>query len=67
MFGGRFGDSGSTVLIEDRIAGPEASLFALIDGPDAIFMGSAQDHKRAFDNDRGRTPAAWAPCRPHRG
>ncbi|MEC8805510.1 MAG: phosphoribosylamine--glycine ligase, partial [Pseudomonadota bacterium] len=53
MFGGRFGDSGSTVLIEDRIAGPEASLFALIDGPDAIFMGSAQDHKRAFDNDKG--------------
>ena len=53
MFGGRFGESGSTVLIEDRITGPEASLFALIDGPEALFMGSAQDHKRAFDNDRG--------------
>ena len=53
MFGGRFGGAGSTVLIEERIAGPEASLFALIDGPEAIFMGSAQDHKRAFDNDQG--------------
>ena len=53
MLGGRFGDSGKTLLIEERIAGPEASLFALIDGPDALFMGSAQDHKRAFDGDKG--------------
>lgn len=53
MLDGRFGDSGRTLLIEERIAGPEASLFALIDGPDALFMGSAQDHKRAFDNDKG--------------
>lgn len=53
MLDGRFGDAGMTLLIEDRIAGPEASLFALIDGPNALFMGSAQDHKRAFDGDRG--------------
>jgi phosphoribosylamine--glycine ligase len=53
MLDGRFGDAGMTLLIEERIAGPEASLFALIDGPDALFMGSAQDHKRAFDGDRG--------------
>ena len=53
MLDGRFGDAGKTLLIEERIAGPEASLFALIDGPDALFMGSAQDHKRAFDGDRG--------------
>jgi phosphoribosylamine--glycine ligase len=53
MLDGRFGDSGRTLLIEERIAGPEASLFALIDGPDALFMGSAQDHKRAFDGDKG--------------
>ena len=53
MLGGRFGEAGRTLLIEERIAGPEASLFALIDGPDALFMGSAQDHKRAFDGDRG--------------
>ena len=53
MLDGRFGESGRTLLIEERIAGPEASLFALIDGTDALFMGSAQDHKRAFDGDRG--------------
>ncbi len=53
MLDGRFGEAGRTLLIEERIAGPEASLFALIDGPDALFMGSAQDHKRAFDGDRG--------------
>ena len=53
MLGGRFGRAGSTVLVEDRISGPEASLFALVDGPTALFIGSAQDHKRAFDNDQG--------------
>ena len=53
MLDGRFGDAGRMLLIEERIAGPEASLFALIDGPNALFMGSAQDHKRAFDGDRG--------------
>ena len=53
MLDGRFGDAGRTLLIEERIAGPEASLFALIDGPNALFMGSAQDHKRAFDGDTG--------------
>ena len=53
MLDGRFGASGRTLLIEERIVGPEASLFALIDGPDALFMGSAQDHKRAFDGDKG--------------
>ena len=53
MLGGRFGIAGSTVLVEERISGPEASLFALVDGPTALFIGSAQDHKRAFDNDQG--------------
>ena len=53
MLDGRFGDAGRTLLIEERIAGPEASLFALIDGPNALFMGSAQDHKRVFDGDKG--------------
>jgi len=53
MLGGRFGDAGATLLVEERISGPEASLFALIDGPNALFLGSAQDHKRAFDGDQG--------------
>ena len=53
MLAGRFGSAGSTVLVEERITGPEASLFALVDGPTALFIGSAQDHKRAYDNDQG--------------
>jgi len=53
MLDGRFGDAGATLLVEERINGPEASLFALVDGADVLFMGSAQDHKRAHDGDRG--------------
>lgn len=53
MLAGRFGDAGATLLVEERINGPEASLFALVDGEDVLFMGSAQDHKRAYDGDKG--------------
>jgi phosphoribosylamine--glycine ligase len=48
-----FGASGAKLVIEDRIEGTEASLFALTDGKTALMLGSAQDHKRAFDGDRG--------------
>ncbi len=53
MLGGRFGAASQKVLIEERMTGPEASLFALVDGADCLFMASAQDYKRAFDQDRG--------------
>ncbi|ADE39380.1 phosphoribosylamine--glycine ligase [Candidatus Puniceispirillum marinum] len=53
MLGGQFGDASKTILIEERITGPEASLFALLDGGDALYMASAQDHKRAYDGDKG--------------
>ena len=49
----RFGDAGARVVIEDRIEGTEASLFAMVDGEHAIMIGSAQDHKRAYDGDQG--------------
>jgi phosphoribosylamine---glycine ligase len=48
-----FGDSGSAVVIEEYLAGEEVSLFALCDGEDALFLGSAQDHKRVGDGDTG--------------
>lgn len=51
--GGAFGSAGASVVIEDRIEGVEASLFALVDGRDAILMGTAQDYKRAHDGDEG--------------
>lgn len=53
MLDGRFGAAGEQVLVEERITGPEASLFAVLDGADCHFMASAQDHKRAYDNDEG--------------
>ncbi|MDB5541140.1 MAG: Phosphoribosylamine--glycine ligase [Devosia sp.] len=52
-FSGAFGDSGSTVVIEDYLEGEEASLFALCDGESVVMLPSAQDHKRVWDGDRG--------------
>ncbi len=49
----RFGAAGETVIVEERLAGEELSFFALCDGNDAIALGFAQDHKAAFDGDRG--------------
>ena len=53
MLGGRFGAAGARVVIEEFMAGEEASLFALSDGEGAVLFGAAQDHKRAYDGDRG--------------
>jgi phosphoribosylamine---glycine ligase len=49
-----FGEGiGSRVVIEERMTGEEASLFVLATGEDLVVLGTAQDHKRAFDGDRG--------------
>jgi phosphoribosylamine--glycine ligase len=48
-----FGDGGASVVVEECLAGEEVSLFALCDGVDAVFLGAAQDHKRAGDGDTG--------------
>jgi phosphoribosylamine--glycine ligase len=53
MFEGGFGESGSEVVVEEFMQGEEASFFALCDGETAIPLGGAQDHKRAFDGDKG--------------
>ena len=49
----KFGDAGKSILIEERINGIEASVFAVSDGNNAVLIGTAQDHKRAYDNDEG--------------
>ena len=49
----KFGQSSSKILIEERISGKEASIFVVSDGRDFKLLGTAQDHKRAFDNDLG--------------
>ena len=53
MLGGRFGQAGARVVIEEFMDGEEGSLFALCDGTTAMLLGGAQDHKRAFDGDLG--------------
>jgi phosphoribosylamine--glycine ligase len=53
MFGGAFGGAGTQVVIEEFMAGEEASFFALTDGTTIIPFGSAQDHKRVGDGDTG--------------
>jgi len=53
MLSGRFGASSAEIVIEEFLEGKEASLFALCDGTTALFFGTAQDHKRAFDGDEG--------------
>jgi phosphoribosylamine--glycine ligase len=53
MFSGGLGEAGAEVVIEEFLDGEEASFFALCDGQAAIPLASAQDHKRAFDGDKG--------------
>jgi phosphoribosylamine--glycine ligase len=53
MLGGRFGSAGARVVIEEFMHGEEASLFAICDGQTAMLFGAAQDHKRAYDGDKG--------------
>lgn len=48
-----FGAAGSSVVIEEFMAGEEASFFAFTDGTNILPLASAQDHKRIFDNDEG--------------
>lgn len=52
-FGGKFGEAGKKVVIEEFLEGEEASFFAILDGNNFVEFGFAQDHKRAFDNDKG--------------
>ena len=53
MLGGGLGEAGAEIVIEEFLTGEEASFFALCDGETALPMASAQDHKRAFDGDKG--------------
>jgi phosphoribosylamine--glycine ligase len=53
MVGGAFGAAGNELVIEEYMEGEEASFFALIDGPNVLAFTHAQDHKRAFDGDKG--------------
>ncbi len=48
-----FGAAGDTVVIEERLNGPEVSIFALVDGRNIYVLESCQDHKRLLEGDEG--------------
>ncbi len=52
-FDGAFGAAGSTVVVEEMLEGPECSLLALTDGTTVVPLATSQDHKRAYDGDKG--------------
>ena len=49
----KFGDSGSKIVIEEFLTGPEVSVLSFTDGKTIVPMVSSQDHKRALDGDKG--------------
>ena len=49
----KFGESGSRVVVEEYLTGPEVSVLAFTDGKTLVPMVSSMDHKRALDGDRG--------------
>ena len=53
FFSGKFGDASTKVVIEEFMHGQEVSFFAISDGKTALPLIGAQDHKRAFDGDKG--------------
>ncbi|HEY4750389.1 MAG TPA: phosphoribosylamine--glycine ligase [Steroidobacteraceae bacterium] len=53
MFAGQFGDAGREVLIEEFLAGEEASFIVMADGTHILPLATSQDHKRLNDGDRG--------------
>ncbi len=53
MIDKQFGIAGNRIIIEEFITGPEVSVLAFCDGTHILPMTSAQDHKRALDDDKG--------------
>ena len=53
MCDGQFGKSGSNIVIEEFLTGPEVTVLSFTDGETVVPMVSSMDHKRAFDNDEG--------------
>jgi len=53
IFNGKFGNAGNVIVLEEKIQGPEVSVFALCDGKRYTLLPTAQDHKRLNEKDQG--------------
>lgn len=62
---GLFENTGASVVIEERLSGPEVSVLAVCNGTDAVLLPPSRDHKRAYDGDQGpNTGGMGAVCPP---
>ena len=61
----KFGASGSSVVIEEFLTGPEVSVLAFTDGKTIVPMVSSMDHKRAFDNNEGHNTGGMGVIAPN--
>ena len=65
IFEGKFGDADS-VLIEEFLKGEEMSFFIISDGKNYKVFGTAQDHKRVFEGDKGKNTGGMGAYSPSR-
>ena len=64
MLSGGLGPAGAEIVIEEFMAGEEASYFVLADGEEVLPLAAAQDFKRAFDGDKGPNTGGMGACSP---
>jgi phosphoribosylamine--glycine ligase len=67
LSGNKLGEAGARVVIEEYLAGEEASFIVMVDGKNVLALASSQDHKRIFDGDQGPNTGGMgayspAPC-----
>ena len=65
IFGGKFGNT-KELLVEEFLSGEEMSYFVICDGKDYKFFGTAQDHKRVGEGDRGKNTGGMGCYSPSR-